>query len=438
MKKLLLLVAVFGALYVNAQIANGSFENWSNRTFILQAGTVTGIPADTSVFLDPDDWTSSNAISDLDSVGNHIFVTQSTTAHNGTYAIQMVTDSLSFPQIISGVSVRFPITLPGFVVNGIFNIDPQNLILGGGNTVSPASIGGAGQRITQRLGAINGYYNYTPVFNTNTNANDTCIIWAILRKGTQTVANAILKSTNNTGGYIPFHIPFTYNSCNMPDTVVILMASSVPNVNTIIGGNSKLQRGSVLLVDSVNYELLPVNYIFPPFAANDFDTTLKNNPVTVNVLANDTDCNDNLTVTITRGPANGSVSSNGGNITYTPNTNFLGFDTIWYKDSNSNGDTALAMLVIQVKNNVGINEVSEIPVSVYPVPTANELNINFSNAGKTTARVYDMIGNVVISTVFTSNFNHISTSTLANGFYSIQLVNEQNAIVGHAKFVVSK
>ena len=72
----------------------------------------------------------------------------------------------------------------------------------------------------------------------------------------------------------------------------------------------------------------------PPVAVNDFATTPEEVPVTVNVASNDTDPDGNLvpgSVTIQNGPSNGTAGTDGsGNITYTPDPDFYGNDTITY------------------------------------------------------------------------------------------------------------
>ncbi|HWB62383.1 MAG TPA: T9SS type A sorting domain-containing protein [Chitinophagales bacterium] len=439
MKKLLLVFSAFIAISCNAQIANGSFENWAQDTFYLAAGEITGLPADTTYYQDPVEWTSSNAISDLDSLGSLTLVTQSNDATYGSSAIQMVTDSISLPQNIGGTSFSVKLTLPGFALNGKFPINPQSLILSGVSTISPASVLGAGQPIAERLADIKGYYKYTPVFNPNTNANDTCLIWAMLRRGQEVVANAIFKSTTATSGYASFQIPFNYVSCDMPDTLVILMASSVPNVQTILGGTSGLIPGSVLLVDTISYDVVPNNFMFPPFANADNASTVKNTPVTINVLANDTDCDGlSLTVSVIRNPSNGTATVQSNQILYTPNTDFVGLDTLWYKDTNTNSDTAAAWVRIVVNPTSGISSTNLVDVRVYPVPANNTLNIQFDNKGKTYARIYDIIGNEVQNATLTNNFNTINISNLANGLYGLQLVNEQGTVIARAKFTVAK
>ena len=67
-----------------------------------------------------------------------------------------------------------------------------------------------------------------------------------------------------------------------PDTLVIVMASSVPNFTTLLGGNSHLLPGSLLLVDTLSYATLclPVIYSLLLCAAT-LQALLENTAVTL-------------------------------------------------------------------------------------------------------------------------------------------------------------
>jgi len=84
-------------------------------------------------------------------------------------------------------------------------------------------------------------------------------------------------------------------------------------------------------VATVRISVAPNN---PPVAQNDAVTTAQNTPVTINVLANDSDADgDTLTVTNLTQPATGtgSVSLSGQNVNYTPpNATFTGTATFTY------------------------------------------------------------------------------------------------------------
>ncbi|WP_193745936.1 cadherin-like domain-containing protein, partial [Dickeya sp. MK7] len=93
--------------------------------------------------------------------------------------------------------------------------------------------------------------------------------------------------------------------------------------------------------------IAPVNSA--PSANPDSASTLEDTPVTVDVLANDTNANGPpLTI-------QGAVAGHGvvvinadGTLTYTPNANFNGTDTVTYTVSNSQGGLATGTLTITV------------------------------------------------------------------------------------------
>ena len=94
----------------------------------------------------------------------------------------------------------------------------------------------------------------------------------------------------------------------------------------------------------------------PPVANNDSAATAANTPVTINVVANDTDANSNLapaTVAIVSNPANGTVVNNAnGTVTYSPapGAGFFGIDTFTYNVKDTQGATSNTATVT-----VGIN-----------------------------------------------------------------------------------
>jgi large repetitive protein len=96
----------------------------------------------------------------------------------------------------------------------------------------------------------------------------------------------------------------------------------------------------------------------PPVAVNDAASTNEDTPVTVSVLANDSDVDGNpLTVTTASSP-NGTVVINAdGTITFTPATNFNGLATISYTISDGQGGTATATVTVDV------NPVNDLPVA---------------------------------------------------------------------------
>jgi len=112
----------------------------------------------------------------------------------------------------------------------------------------------------------------------------------------------------------------------------------------------------------------------PPVAVNDAATTPAATPVTLNVLANDSDPqNDVLTLVSTTTPANGAVTfAANGNVTYTPNAGFAGIESFNYTIRDANGSTATATVSVTV---------SALPANRVPVAvddTTNALGIIFN------------------------------------------------------------
>jgi large repetitive protein len=100
-----------------------------------------------------------------------------------------------------------------------------------------------------------------------------------------------------------------------------------------------------------------------PAAANDTAATNEDTPVTISVLANDSDPDgDPLTVSSATSPDGTAVINANGTITFTPNPNFNGPTTITYTISDGNGGTATATV------NVTIAPINDAPTTDTPLP----------------------------------------------------------------------
>jgi len=104
-----------------------------------------------------------------------------------------------------------------------------------------------------------------------------------------------------------------------------------------------------------------------PVAQDDSDATDEDVPVTIDVLANDSDPDgDVLSVQSVTQPANGTVVSNGVDVTYTPDSGFNGTDTFTYVVSDGNGGTDTATVSIAVAT------VNDPPIAVDDTDTTDE------------------------------------------------------------------
>jgi outer membrane protein OmpA-like peptidoglycan-associated protein len=94
-----------------------------------------------------------------------------------------------------------------------------------------------------------------------------------------------------------------------------------------------------------------------PVANPDRATTRRNQPVTIDVLANDTDpAGDTLTLVAVANPAHGSVSfSAAGRVTYTPRPGFAGNDGFTYRIRNGAG--------LEAEGRVDVTVVADPPVA---------------------------------------------------------------------------
>ena len=88
-----------------------------------------------------------------------------------------------------------------------------------------------------------------------------------------------------------------------------------------------------------------------PVAVDDTVKTEINTPIMLMTIANDTDADgDTLTITNVGQPQNGTVTTDGSKITYTPNPGFSGVDVFDYTISDDNGGTAMATETVNVSD----------------------------------------------------------------------------------------
>ena len=88
----------------------------------------------------------------------------------------------------------------------------------------------------------------------------------------------------------------------------------------------------------------------PPVANADSATTLQNAPVSIAVLANDTDLDkDSLSIIVFTQPGHGVVTQNGLILVYKPTSGYSGSDSFTYTISDGHGGTAKATVSITVQ-----------------------------------------------------------------------------------------
>ncbi|MHC4435417.1 MAG: Ig-like domain-containing protein, partial [Planctomycetota bacterium] len=115
---------------------------------------------------------------------------------------------------------------------------------------------------------------------------------------------------------------------------------------------------------TVSISVTPVND--PPKAHDDVLVTEEDKPATIDVLANDTEVdNEVLKVTAATKSAGGSVTVNpNGTLTYTPNADFYGKDTFTYIVTDGQGMTDSATVRVEVTSANDAPSITSKPVTV--------------------------------------------------------------------------
>jgi hypothetical protein len=96
---------------------------------------------------------------------------------------------------------------------------------------------------------------------------------------------------------------------------------------------------------TVSITVAPVND--PPVADDQAVSTIENTPVDITLTASDVDA-DPLTFDVVDGPANGTLSGSGAELTYTPNAGYLGPDNFAFRANDGTADSNLATVSVTV------------------------------------------------------------------------------------------
>ena len=143
----------------------------------------------------------------------------------------------------------------------------------------------------------------------------------------------------------------------------------------------------------------------PPVAMDESLGVIEDTAGTVGVLGNDTDIeNDTLRVSAVTNGMNGSVTFDGGNVTYTPNANFSGNDAFDYTLSDGNGgfDTGTVGVIVSAVN--------DPPIAVDDNPDGTEDTVRTLHV---VSNDTDADGDVLLVTAVTQGTN--GTVTFGGG-----------------------
>ena len=230
-----------------------------------------------------------------------------------------------------------------------------------------------------RIDRAEGTITYTP--NQDFNGTDSLVYRAVDSSRTTSTATldisvkpvndppVALNDEATTAEDTPFKVDVLANDTDVDgDTLRIQSVGPASNGTARISGNeisytpnadfSGREELSYTISDGkggtssaiLRIDVTPVNDA--PEAVADTATTAEDTPVTIDVVANDTDVDgDALQVAgVTAAPANGTATVSGsGSITYTPNENFNGTDKLTYQVTDGNGGLDTAEVTVRVE-----------------------------------------------------------------------------------------
>ncbi len=205
--------------------------------------------------------------------------------------------------------------------------------------------------------------------------------------------------------------PLTYEVLTQPVRGVLTGAAPnltyTPNAN-LNGADSLTFRVSDGLINSAAVVVrITVNAINDvPVATAQTVSTNEDTPVAITLGGTDVDGNP-LTFTVVTPPVNGVLSGTAPNLTYTPNTNFNGADSLVFKANDGTIDSPTAKIRISVT-----------PANDAPTATAQALATNEDTALAITLSGADIDGNPLTFTVVTLPANGSLSGTAPNLTYT--------------------
>jgi hypothetical protein len=286
-------------------------------------------------------------------------------------------------------------------------ITPSGVIIPGSRLVDPVTIQTAPTNGTATADPTTGVITYTPnkgylgkdsltyvVTDSAGSVSRVATLSLLVNPAPPTAVNDTVTTPENT--------PVTFNELANdtaveatidPTTVAVVTQPThgTVTVNPVTGEMTYTPALNYFGPDSLTYTVKDTNgltsnvatvaitvtfFDYPPVANDDAASTNPNTPVDVNVLANDTDQNNDIdptTVAIASQPANGTVSVNPttGIVTYTPNTDFTGTDTFTYTVRTTGGPSPSGPGAISNTATVTIT-VHDFPIAVDDTVSTDE------------------------------------------------------------------
>lgn len=175
----------------------------------------------------------------------------------------------------------------------------------------------------------------------------------------------------STLGYVPDGTPVAFSAFGGsldPELSSTSLGKATANLTVgTVALDVQATADNETVSETVNITSAPVNQ--NPDAMDDSATTIQGNPVTIFVLNNDSDPDqDSLTISNFTQASHGAVYSDGTTLTYVPDPLFTGTDTFSYTVSDGEGglDTASVSVTVQPCPSPALSGVSVQPTNIAP------------------------------------------------------------------------
>jgi len=290
--------------------------------------------------------------------GNFSFTITASDAHGQTGS-RPYTMTVAVPSL-----TMLPPSVPSGTAGTAYS---QTLTASGGNapytfTVTagalPAGLVLSGAGLLSGTPTVDGTFNFTVTVTDSTTgtAGTTSVAYTlVIAAPTITLSPGALpdgqyglpynQALTANGGSTPYG--FAVTSGTLPPGISLSSAGVFSGTPTVVGSSTFTVTATDHLgyTGSAVYTLAIANN--PPVANPDTAQTLDGQPVTINVLANDT--GTITAIAIVSAPGHGTAIVSGTDIVYTPGASFTGSDSLQYTASGPGGTSAPALVTVNVR-----------------------------------------------------------------------------------------